>query len=84
LFDPAIKASGLPRVTIHDLRHTAASLAISSGANIKAVSRLLGHADASMTLRIYSHAFEDDLIKLSEDMDTMLRNVPRTELRHIV
>jgi integrase len=39
-----------PAVTLHDLRHTAASLAISAGANVKAVQRMLGHASAAMTL----------------------------------
>jgi integrase len=34
----------------HNLRHTAASLAVSAGANVKAVQRMLGHANASMTL----------------------------------
>jgi hypothetical protein len=34
-----------PAVTLHDLRHTAASLAISAGANVKAVQRMLGHAE---------------------------------------
>lgn len=43
--DPSI-----PRLTPHDLRYTAASLAISSGANVKAVQRMLGHASAAMTL----------------------------------
>ena len=37
-----------PRASPHDLRHTAASLAISAGANVKAVQRMLGHAPASM------------------------------------
>lgn len=49
------------RVTPHDLRHTAASLAISSGANVKAVQRMLGHASAAMTLDTYADLFEDDL-----------------------
>jgi integrase len=39
-----------PRLTIHDLRHTAASLAISAGAHIIAAQRMLGHASAAMTL----------------------------------
>ncbi len=38
-----------PTITPHDLRHTAASLAVSAGANVKAVQRMLGHAKASMT-----------------------------------
>jgi integrase len=50
-----------PRVTIHDLRHTAASLAISAGANVKAVQRMLGHASAAMTLDVYADLFDDDL-----------------------
>lgn len=51
----------MPRVTPHDLRHTAASLAISAGANVKAVQRMLGHASASMTLDTYADLFDDDL-----------------------
>lgn len=39
-----------PRVTVHGLRHVAAGLLISAGANVKAVQRQLGHADAAMTL----------------------------------
>lgn len=50
-----------PRVTPHDLRHTAASIAISAGANVKAVQRMLGHASASMTLDTYADLFDDDL-----------------------
>ncbi|MEC5151404.1 tyrosine-type recombinase/integrase [Cryobacterium sp. GrIS_2_6] len=49
------------RVTVHDLRHTAASLAISAGANVKAVQKMLGHASAAMTLDTYADLFDDDL-----------------------
>jgi integrase len=48
-------------VTPHDLRHTAASLAISAGANVKAVQRMLGHASAAMTLDVYADLSDDDL-----------------------
>lgn len=51
----------MPRVTLHDLRHTAASLAISAGANVKAVQRMLGHASAAMTLDTYADLFDEDL-----------------------
>ncbi|WP_458040525.1 MULTISPECIES: tyrosine-type recombinase/integrase [Bacteria] len=50
-----------PRVTPHDLRHTAAALAIRAGGNVKAVQRMLGHASAVMTLDTYGHLFDDDL-----------------------
>jgi len=43
----------IPRLTPHDLRHTAASLASSAGANVKAVQKMLGHASAAMTLDPY-------------------------------
>ena len=48
-------------MTPHDLRHTAASLAVSAGANVKAVQRMLGHASAAMTLDVYADLFDDDL-----------------------
>lgn len=46
-----------------------ASLAISSGANPKAVQRMLGHASAAMTLDTYANLFEDDLDAVSDRMD---------------
>jgi integrase len=60
-----------PLITPHDLRHTAASMAISSGANPKAVQRMLGHASAAMTLDTYADLFEDDLDAVSERMDAV-------------
>ena len=57
------------RVTIHDLRHTAASLSISAGANVKAVQRMLGHASAAMTLDTYADLFEDDLDAVATALD---------------
>jgi integrase len=59
--------------TPHDLRHTAASLAISSGANVKAVQRMLGHASAAMTLDVYADLFDDDLIALADGLDDAAR-----------
>lgn len=50
-----------PRITPHDLRHTAASLAVSAGANVKALQRMLGHASAAMTLDVYADLFDTDL-----------------------
>ena len=46
-FDPAVRAAGLHGLTPHALRHTAASLAIASGANIKVVQTMLGHQSAA-------------------------------------
>lgn len=57
----AITTAGIPSLTMHDLRHTAASIAISSGANVKAVQRMLGHKTAAMTLDTYADLFDSDL-----------------------
>lgn len=59
------------RVTAHALRHTAASLAISSGANPKVVQRMLGHASAAMTLDTYADLFESDLDSVAEAVSKM-------------
>ncbi|SOX53708.1 site-specific integrase [Mycobacterium ahvazicum] len=64
-----------PRITAHALRHTAASLAVSAGANVKGVQRMLGHASAAMTLDVYADLFDDDFTavadKLSETVGKM-------------
>ncbi|MGB8388711.1 tyrosine-type recombinase/integrase, partial [Mycobacterium sp.] len=64
--DPAF-----PRVTAHALRHTAASLAISAGANPKVVQRMLGHASAAMTLDVYADLFDSDLTSVAESVGKM-------------
>jgi integrase len=70
VWTPACEASGMPEgLLIHDLRDTAASLAISAGASIKAIQRMLGHKHASMTLDVYGSLFEEDLEDLAERMD---------------
>ncbi|WP_433584605.1 tyrosine-type recombinase/integrase [Microbacterium hydrocarbonoxydans] len=55
------KSPHFPRITAHDLRHTAASLAVAAGANVKALQRMLGHESASITLDTYADLFDDDL-----------------------
>ena len=71
VFDPACKELGL-KVSPHDLRHTAASLAIQRGANVKAVQRMLGHASAAMTLDVYAGLFSDDLDSVAVALDPLV------------
>ncbi|TDI53340.1 MAG: hypothetical protein E2O95_03165 [Acidobacteria bacterium] len=66
-------APQLSNLRIHDLRHTAASLAISCGANIKAVQQMLGHKNASMTLDVYGHLYTEDLEALADRLDERYR-----------
>lgn len=79
-FDRAVAAIGEDGLTPHDLRHTAASLAVSSGANVKAVQRMLGHASASVTLDIYTDLFESDLDAVADRLDE-LRATAKDQVR---
>lgn len=60
------------QMTVHDLRHTAASLMVKAGANVKAVQRQLGHTSAAMTLDVYADLFDDDLDAVGEAVNAML------------
>ncbi|MHA6695634.1 tyrosine-type recombinase/integrase [Homoserinimonas sp. A520] len=60
---------------LHDLRHTAASLAISSGANVKAVERMLGHASAAMTLDTYADLFDDELDAVASKLNEAIIDI---------
>ncbi len=69
VFDPAVERCGLQPLTPHDLRDTAASLAVAAGANVKVVQRMLGHASAAMTLDIYAGLFDGDLDAVADRLD---------------
>lgn len=73
-FGRAAIAIGEPRLTPHGLRHTAASLAIAAGANVKVVQQMLGHATASMTLDLYGHLFPDQLDDVADRLDLIGRS----------
>jgi len=68
-FDRATSSVGLDGLVPHELRHTAASLAIASGASVKAVPKMLGHASAALTLDRYGHLFGDELDTVAERLD---------------
>jgi integrase len=69
VFKPAAARAGFPGMHPHELRHTAASLAIQSGADVKVVQRMLGHASATLTLDLYGHLFDSALDDVSARMD---------------
>ncbi|AQA24338.1 phage integrase family protein [Rhodococcus sp. MTM3W5.2] len=68
-FTKAVQRADVPPLTPHDLRHTAASLAVSAGVNVKALQRMLGHASAAMTLDTYADLFDDDLEAVGSALD---------------
>lgn len=61
---------GRPDARVHDLRHTAATVAISQGADIKSVQDLLGHSCAAFTLNVYAHSSE----KMKQDTADRMQN----------
>lgn len=64
---------GIEGMHPHALRHTAASLAIASGANVKVVQQMLGHKSATMTLDLYGHLFGDQLDEVADRLDVAAR-----------
>lgn len=67
-----------PNPTPHDLRHTAASLAISAGANVKAVQTMLGHKSAALTLDTYADLFPDDLEAVADALDEAVQAIRKS------
>jgi integrase len=59
------------------LRHTAASRSIAAGADVKVVQRMLGHADASMTLNTYADLWPDRLDEVSKAVSRHRETAPR-------
>jgi integrase len=77
VFEPAMRAAGLPRIRFHDLRHSYASVLIAQGAHPKVISDQLGHASVQITMDRYSHLFDgsysdvnDELERAWEDTET--------------
>ena len=52
-----LNPEGVPKLTLHDLRHTYGSHLVRGGADVVTVSRQMGHARPSITLDVYSHEF---------------------------
>lgn len=72
----AINAAGEPVTAysfkLHELRHTAASLAIQAGAHIKSLQAMLGHESASLTLDRYGHLYKSDVEAVGVAMNSLL------------
>ena len=67
----AVKRAGIVKpVRCHTFRHSFATHMLEDGANIRAVQKLLGHADVKTT-EIYTHVMENNISKLSSPLDTL-------------
>lgn len=74
-FKKVAASIGRPDARPHDLRHTAATVAIASGADIKSVQDLLGHATASFTLNVYAHTSEQMMKDTAARMQSYYDNL---------
>lgn len=68
-----------PRVTPHGLRHVAAGLMVSAGANVKLVQRQLGHSSAAMTLDVYAELWDEDLEAVGAAVDEKISDVVKLQ-----
>ena len=71
-FKATLQRACLPEIRFHDLRHTCATILLRQGVNPKFVQELLGHADISLTLNVYSHVLPDMGAAAAEAMDAAL------------
>lgn len=73
-----VKKYNLDHISFHELRHTCASLLINSGIDPKTVSKRLGHADTSITMEIYTHAFQESKNACADKFDDMMKKLENT------
>jgi len=71
-FKKVVATAGLPKLTIHGLRHTHATILMEQGVNPKVVSERLGHASPATTMDIYSHVLPDMQEKAALAIDAAL------------
>ena len=73
-FGQILSRDRIPHVRFHDLRHTAASLLIMEGVDLKTVSDILGHSSISITADVYGHVLDDHKAKAVSKLDKYFSN----------
>lgn len=71
-FNKILENSDLPKIRFHDLRHSAASLLINAGFNLKEVQEWLGHSDVATTGNIYSHLQYSSKLNIANRFNELL------------
>ena len=72
VWKPAVDKAGLAPLRIHDMRHTAASVAIAANVDIVLLQRMLGHKSAAMTLDLYGHLMPGQSSAMVERIDALI------------
>ena len=75
-FARLVRASGLPHIRLHDLRHTHATLALRAGVATKVVSERFGHSATAVTSDVYQHVLPDLDVDAAERVAELLRPPP--------
>ena len=78
------KRAGLDPLTLHDARHTFASLLIDVGANPKAIQEFMGHASIQMTFDVYGHLIDGKRDEVRAQVDAYLAAAPVTPLTPVI
>ena len=72
LHEKILKSTGLAHIRLHDLRHTAASVMLQNGVDVRTLSAMLGHADAGFTLRTYTHTTNRQQAEAADMMGSLM------------
>ena len=71
-YNRLVKRAGVPRIRIHDQRHTHVTLALQAGAPMGAVSKRVGHSRTSVTMDLYAHVTQDMQRKAANTINAAL------------
>ena len=77
-FHKLLALAELPKMRLHDLRHSAVAILLAQGVNIKAISELLGHSSVAFTLQVYGHLLEETKRETADKMNAALSGVAAT------
>lgn len=78
-FKAVLRRAGLPDIRFHDLRHTAATLLLAAGENMRTIQEMFGHSRFSTTADIYAHVLPDQQRQTADKMDAVLGLPPNPD-----
>ena len=76
-FKALLRDAGLPNIHFHDLRHSAATILLSMGVDMKVIQQILGHSNYAITANIYSHVLPSMSREAMQKMDDAFKRQSR-------
>jgi integrase len=76
IFDRRVAKLSVPAISLHDLRHTHATLLLKAGVPVKVVSERLGHANVAFTMNVYQHVLPGMQAEAAETFAALLARRP--------